>query len=72
MSQDLASGITGAAPIWNKIMTSLIQNKPADTVEAPSDVVSKNCGGKTAYFIRGTENTSPCPLITPTPALTLR
>ena len=26
MSQDLASGITGAAPIWNKIMTSLLPN----------------------------------------------
>lgn len=68
MSQSLASGITGAAPIWHKIMTNLLGNSPSDKVMIPSDVVTRTCDGKTAYFIRGTENSAYCqlPLITPT------
>ncbi len=70
MSQTLASGITGAAPIWNKIMTLLLGDSPDQTYPVPSDVISKPCLGKTEYFIQGTENSvncTPLPTWTPTP-----
>ena len=70
MSQALASGITGAAPIWNKIMTNLIQNTPNDIPPPPANVIQKMCNGKNEYFITGTENSVNCgtstQIITPT------
>ncbi|MCL5970687.1 MAG: PBP1A family penicillin-binding protein [Patescibacteria group bacterium] len=71
MSQTLASGITGAAPIWNKIMNELLANSRDYKPELPVNVVSKTCLGKTEYFIRGTENSVNCtyiPTVTPSPA----
>jgi 1A family penicillin-binding protein len=74
MSQTLASGITGAAPIWNKIMTLLLGNASNAIQQMPDDVVMKKCQGRNEYFIRGTENTRDCYFIatpsgtiTPTP-----
>jgi 1A family penicillin-binding protein len=55
MSQNLASGITGAAPIWNKIMTMLLSNTKDIPVKIPSDIVQKTCFGKKEYFIKGNE-----------------
>ncbi len=60
MSPNLASGITGAAPIWNRIMTSLLSGKPDTKYQAPSDVIALPCFGRTEYFIRGTESQSGC------------
>ncbi|MBI4079282.1 MAG: penicillin-binding protein [Candidatus Levybacteria bacterium] len=61
MSQQLASGITGAAPIWNKLMQRVIANKPDEKQPVPANVVQKNCyGGKPEYFIKGTENSVNC------------
>lgn len=68
MSQALASGITGAAPIWNKIMTNLLQGVPDKKFPVPSDVVTKTCYGRLEYFLAGTEtsiNCSPLPLARP-------
>lgn len=56
MSQNLASGITGAAPIWNKIMTSLLPNASNAPLKIPDDIVQKTCFGKPEYFVKGTEN----------------
>lgn len=69
MSQTLASGITGAAPIWNRIMTLLIGNKPDRKQPLPSDIVSIPCNGRIEYFIRGTEKNASCRAypITPQP-----
>lgn len=70
MSQNLASGITGAAPIWNKIMTSLLANTLEKRVKMPVNVVQKDCLGRKEYFIKGTENSincNPLPTWTPTP-----
>ena len=59
MSQTLASGITGAAPIWNKIMNLLLPANASNIVEEmPDDVVMKKCQGRNEYFIKGTENTA--------------
>jgi penicillin-binding protein 1C len=64
MSPTLASGITGAAPIWNKIMTSLLPANASNSIEKmPDDVVIKKCQGKNEYFIKGTENTNDCNFI---------
>ena len=60
MSKDLASGITGAAPIWNKIMTTLLGNVNTLSYKMPDNVVLKKCGTKTEYFIKGTETNIRC------------
>ena len=60
MSPNLASGITGAAPIWNRVMTQLLKGKPDKKYQLPSDVVRLPCFGKTEYFIKGTENQGNC------------
>lgn len=38
----IVSGITGAAPIWNKLMTHLLTNKPKETMPKPDSVVGAN------------------------------
>lgn len=63
MNPYLASGITGAAPIWNRVMSYVI--KQYDTnyswFATPEDVVQKTCFfGKKEYFVKGTENTVNC------------
>lgn len=35
----VVSGVTGAAPIWNQIMKTLIQDKPAEAFKKPESVV---------------------------------
>lgn len=83
MNPYLTSGITGAAPIWNKVMQYLFETG-ADTLLNPSgfarvfsppdDVVVKKCYfGKIEYFIKGTEKDVSCraysisPVPKPTP-----
>ena len=62
MNPRLASGITGAAPIWNKIMTTLLTNtsKESENYPKPDNIVAKTCRGTTEYFIKGTENSTLC------------
>ena len=69
MSQSLASGITGAAPIWNKIIASLLPSSSATASALPSNVMRKSCLGQDRLFIKGTENSVVCtfPKISPTP-----
>lgn len=66
MSQNLASGITGAAPIWHEIMTNLLPNFSSNKLTVPPNVIQKNCIGRKEYFIKGTENSVNC-TFTPTP-----
>jgi len=71
MSQSLASGITGAAPIWNKIMTSLLPNNASNIIEKiPDDITQRKCQGRNEYFIKGTENTADCNFVA-TPSATI-
>lgn len=65
----LASGITGAAPIWHDIMSHLLKDKPPQPYSQPADVVRKEvcavtglapdgkCPTRIEYFVRGTEPT---------------
>lgn len=65
----IVSGITGAAPIWHDIMSHLLENKPAESISRPNNVIQKAvcnlsglipnkesmCPTKYEYFIKGTE-----------------
>lgn len=68
---NLASGITGAAPIWKNIMTFLLTDKPQEPIQRPINIVQKRicstsgllpptdgnsiCPTRFEYFIKGTE-----------------
>lgn len=63
MNPTLTSGITGAAPIWNRVMTYLLTEKSTgEQFKMPSDVISKPCygGGRNEYFLIGTESKANC------------
>lgn len=76
MNPYLSSGITGAAPIFNRVMSYLLKNYTSGNkwYEKPATVVSKPCFfGKTEYFVSGTESKVNCGdkmLGTPTPTPT--
>lgn len=67
MSQALASGITGAAPIWNRIMNNLLRERADVKQGLPEDVVQKSCLGRVEYFVKGTESSVNCAPFSPTP-----
>jgi len=56
----IASGITGAAPIWHSIMVELLSNANYQKLQKPGDIVEKNCIGRKEYFLKGTENSVNC------------
>ncbi len=62
MSQSLASGITGAAPIWHDIMTNLLAGKADTPLTPPTDIVAKPCFGHQEYFVKGTDQNVFCGL----------
>jgi len=70
MNPYLTSGITGAAPIWNRVMSFLLKNYGSGLwYEKPENIVEKNCYfGRKEYFLKGTENKVNCQVsfITPT------
>jgi membrane peptidoglycan carboxypeptidase len=84
MNPILTSGVTGASPIWNKVMRMVLAKnipvtgdvQPASEFTEPDGLVKKQCFfGKDEYFRLGTENNSDCNkkvydiTTTPTPAL---
>jgi 1A family penicillin-binding protein len=60
MSPELTSGVSGAAPMWNSIMTNLLENTQQNPVDIPPSVISQNCYGRTTYFVQGTEGSINC------------
>jgi len=62
MNPYLTSGITGAAPIWNQVMSFLLKNYGKGIwYEKPKNVIEKNCYfGRIEYFLKGTENKVNC------------
>ncbi len=67
---NLASGITGAAPIWHDIMSYLLKDKVLSPLSRPTSVIQKKvcslsglipsssgCETRFEYFIKGTEPT---------------
>lgn len=70
----VASGITGAAPIWNKIISFVLKGKSDEPPQKPDNVIAVQIdslggglpvsgqGTRSEYFIKGTEPTSPSPM----------
>ena len=69
LNPTLASGITGAAPIWHDIMTNILKDSGRDSENytIPEDIVTKPCFGRNEYFVKGTENSVSCRFI-PSPS----
>lgn len=65
MSQALASGITGAAPIWHNIMLNLVTKDPEKKPIQPMGVIGRQCYGRIEYFLKDTENSANCQQIPP-------
>jgi len=64
----VASGITGASPIWNRIMTTLIKDRPDVEFPRPESLKRLTVCGREDWFISGTESKVSCPPApTPTP-----
>lgn len=73
MHPTFTSGITGAAPIWNRTMRFLLENyqKEKKWFEKPATIVEKSCyGGRIEYFLKGTENSTNCQLSPRSPSNT--
>ncbi len=74
MNPAITSGVTGAAPIWNRIMRAALAGKPDKGFKKPDDVVAVTvdamAGGlphgsdptRAEYFIKGTEPTAVSPV----------
>ncbi len=68
MNPYLTSGITGAAPIWNRVMTYLLTEYSAgqkNWFTRPGTLVEKNCLGRKETFVPGTEDSVNCVIPTP-------
>lgn len=76
MNPALTSGVTGAAPIWNRAMTYILSTYSSKNTwfDVPGSVVTKDCyGNRKEYFLRGTEGvacnqintSSPTPSVSP-------
>ncbi|HWS49167.1 MAG TPA: PBP1A family penicillin-binding protein [Candidatus Methanoperedens sp.] len=65
----VASGISGATPIWNRTMKSLIVNKDNENWSAPEGLYQSEVCGKIEWFFEGGEKRIRCltPTISPTP-----
>ena len=61
MDPRLASGVTGAAPIWHEIMATIIEKLPDKPFNQPEDITILPCFGRNEYFLRGTEPKNGCP-----------
>lgn len=64
----VASGISGATPIWNRIMHNIIDGKSDETWSPPAGIVKAKVCGREDWFVAGSEKTIECPPpVTPTP-----
>lgn len=57
MNQYLASGLTGAAPIWNSIMNEVLKDETQERFDVPDNVflkVDDECGRR-EYFLKGSQ-----------------
>ena len=57
----LVSGITGAAPIWNDIMSFLLKDKTPQSISRPSNVIQKQVCSDTGALPTAAEGGSSCP-----------
>jgi 1A family penicillin-binding protein len=74
MNPALASGVTGAAPIWNRIMVAALKTLPEASFDKPDSITDMDIdaigGGlpyqdnpkRHEYFLKGTEPNGPSPI----------
>jgi len=62
----VASGITGASPIWNQIMTQLLSQTKSQAWNIPNGLNYFSYCGKKEWFIAGTEPKQSCEIPTET------
>lgn len=70
MNQAISSGVTGASPIWQKIMTAALKGKPNERPKQPDSVIQTDIDGllggkpkdgsptRKEYFVKGTDPTA--------------
>ena len=66
----VASGVSGATPIWSRIMTKMLEGKENEKWEIPNGVYKAKACGREEYFVDGNESKIKCPIkvdLTPTP-----
>ena len=61
----VASGVSGATPIWNTIMTNMLENKENITWEIPINLVKKHICNRQEWTVSGSEISINCPTGTP-------
>lgn len=74
--KQVASGVSGAAPIWRRIIVEALSEKPAIEFPVPDEIISADVDlisgyrahdgypSRMEYFIKGTEPTGPDPVHT--------
>ncbi len=67
----VASGISGATPIWNRTIKSLIDKKNNENWETPTGLYKVEACGKNEWFHDGNEKKIKCLSPTPTPILSI-
>ncbi len=72
----IASGVTGASPIWNKVMTRVLKGTKTEDFPKPDNIMDKQIdsfsGGvpidgqptRVEYFVKGTEPSTKSPIYT--------
>ncbi|MEK7188422.1 MAG: PBP1A family penicillin-binding protein [Patescibacteria group bacterium] len=63
----IASGVTGAAPIWNKILRALIANSTSNSWEVPKGLIQIPCPYKPEWFLQEKVSKKEC--LKPLPTL---
>ncbi|HKC04742.1 MAG TPA: transglycosylase domain-containing protein [Patescibacteria group bacterium] len=59
----IASGVTGASPIWNKIMSGVLNGQTSIDWKVPEGVVKINCQGKGEWFLKENVPASYCKIL---------
>jgi len=69
MNPALTSGITGAAPIWRRVMERLVSTDLlSKQLYVPQNIETKNCYfGRPEYFVTGTSSAVNCSGYKPSP-----
>ncbi|MFA6007238.1 MAG: PBP1A family penicillin-binding protein [Candidatus Shapirobacteria bacterium] len=67
----VASGISGATPIWNRMMKELLKNKTNEKWPTPDGLYQSEVCGKKDWFSDGSEKKIVCPSVSPEPSPTI-
>ncbi len=57
----VASGVTGATPIWQQIMINLLKDKADELILPGEDIIKADVCGHSEYFLKGTFKNLSCP-----------